>query len=290
LDRLRIVRTPDADAAQEFLHGKGFAPDLLGRDAVDLDWCINCAVLPNLSIGFLQNGVPASFRSLSSMTDYQIMLPIQDAMEARIAGQSVLCGPQRAVVSSPRREYWARSEGSGRRFRVCITDHAVHEQLGAMLGQMPIGHLEFVPGMDLNNGFGRRFAGYILASIDDFERTGSIMGSALATVAFEQFMIGELLLRHPHNYSGALERLSRSIASRDVKRAIDYIHANLESPLTISRIATTAGVPGQILFKHFRDAHGISPMRYVRNLRFERARQELMSAKPAARVTDIASR
>jgi AraC-like DNA-binding protein len=289
LDRHRIVRTRNMDAAQEFLHSKGFELDISSRDAVDLDVCINCAILPNLSIGYLQNGIPATIRSLSSKTDYQVTLPIQDAMEAHAAGQSVPCGPLRAVVSSSQSEYWARSVGGGRRFRVCITEQAVREQLGAMLGYAPMGHLEFAPGMDLTKGFGRKFARYILAAVDDFERTSSIMGSPLTVAAFEQFIVGELLLYHPHNYSNALSRLDRSIAPRDVKRAIDYIHANLESPLTISRIATTAGVPGQTLFKHFRDAHGISPMRYVRNLRFERARKELMDARPGARVTEIAS-
>src|SRR5262249_16158832 len=135
-----------------------------------------------------------------------------------------------------------------------------------------------------------KFARYILAAVDNFERTNSIMGSPLTVTAFEQFIVGELLLYHPHSYSNALERLDRSIAPRDVKRAIDYIHANLESPLTVSCIATTAGVPGQTLFKHFRDTQGISPMRYVRNLRFEGARQELLNAKTGARVTEIASR
>jgi AraC-like DNA-binding protein len=290
LDRYRILRTHDMDAAQEFLRGKGFELDISARDAGDLDMCINCAILPSLSIGYLQNGIPAIMRSLSPPTDYQIMLPIEEAMEARTAGQSVLCGPQQAVVSSPQQDYRARTIGGGRRFRVCITEHAVREQLTALLGHGPTRRLEFAPAMDLTKGFGGRFARYVLAAADDFEQTSSIMGSPLTVMAFEQFIVGELLLYHPHNYSNALDRLDRAIASRDVKRAIDYIHANLDSPLTISRIATTAGVPGQTLFKHFRDSQRISPMRYVRNQRFERARQELLTARPGASVTGIASR
>lgn len=290
LDRHRIVRTHDMDAAQEFLHSKGFELNISARDAVDLDVCINCAILPGLSIGYLQHGVPATIRSLSDKTDYQLTLPIQDAMEAHAAGQSLLCGPQCAFVSSPQSEYWARTAGRGRRFRVCISEQAVCEQLGAMLGYAPIGHLEFAPGMDLTTGFGSKFARYVLAAVDDFERTNSIMGSLLTVAAFEQFIIGELLLNQPHNYSNALERLDRSIAPRDVKRAIDYIHGNLGSPMTVSGIAAAAGVPGQTLFKHFRDTQGISPFRYVRNMRFECARQELMNAEPGARVTEIASR
>ena len=276
--------------ARAFLHGKGFELDVSGRDASDLDVCINCAILPSLSVGYLQNGVPAVTRSLSGPVDYQILLPIQDAMEACTGGENVLCGPQRAVVSSPQRDFWARTRGRGARFRVCITDQAMREQLAALLGHAPVRPLEFAPGMDLTNPFGSRFARYILSAAHDFERTNSIMGSPITMIAFEQFVMCELLLYHPHNYIKALERVDRSIAPRDIKRAIDYIHANLDAPLTIDAIASTAGVAGQTLFKHFRDTHGISPMRYVRNLRFERVRQELLNARAEARITEIASR
>jgi AraC-like DNA-binding protein len=49
-----------------------------------------------------------------------------------------------------------------------------------------------------------------------------------------------------------------------------------------------AGVPGRTLFKHFEDWKGVSPMRYLRNTRFQRAREALERAEPEARITEIA--
>jgi AraC-like DNA-binding protein len=166
----------------------------------------------------------------------------------------------------------------------------MREQLSALLGEVPVEPLQFAPAMDLTAGFGKRFAGHVLAAADDFERTNSISASQTTVTSFEQFIICQLLLYQPHNYSGALERLERLVAPRDVKRAIDYIHAHLDGPLTIRSIATTAGVAVRTLFKHFRDAHGVSPMEYVRNLRFEKARQELLSGRGERSVTEIATR
>ena len=290
MDRHRIVRTHDIEAARAFLLGKGFAVEVRGRDAGDFDLCINCAILPSLSLGYLQNGIPAVHRTISGVTEYQILLPVGDAMEARTAGKTVLCGPERAVVASPPRDYWGRTQGSGARFRISITQQAVRDQLLALLGNAPVRALEFAPSMDLSKGFGSRFARHVATAANDFERTNSIMGSPITTTAFEQFIINELLLYHPHSYSAALQRLARSIASRDVKRAMDYIHANLDRPLTIADIAATAGVPGTTLFKHFHDGFGISPMGYVRNQRFHKVRQDLLKAQKGARVTEIASR
>jgi AraC-like DNA-binding protein len=290
LDRHRIVRSRNVDVVQAFLHGKGFEIDVASRDVRQLDVCINCAVLPSLSVGYLQNGTPAVTRSRYGPSDYQIMLPIRDPLDARIDGQDVLCGPWRAVVSSPHHNYWAMAHGRGARFRICISERAIREQLGALLCDLPLMPLEFTSAMDLTDGFGRRFARHILTAIDDFEQTNSIMASPMTVASFEQFIISELLLCHPHNYTKALQQLNRSIAPRDLKRAIEYMHANLEAPLTIERIAATAGVAGQTLFKHFRDTYGISPMRYVRNLRFERAHQDLLKAGAESKITEIALR
>jgi AraC-like DNA-binding protein len=290
MDRQRIVRTQDMDAAQAFLHSKGFEIDVARRDLSGIDMCINCAVLADVSVGYLQNGVPAVTRSLTGLEDYQVMLPISDAMEARIGGQTVLCGPHRAAVSSPRHDYRAKTGGLGARFRICIAERAVREQLTALLGEVPARHLEFTRTIEMTAGFGNQFARYVLAAANDFEHTNAMGASAIATTSFEQFIICELLLRHAHNYSEALMRLERAIASRDVKRAIDYMHANVDAPVTIGDISLTAGVAGRTLFKHFRDARGVSPMQYLRNLRFEKARQQLLNGEAGMSVTDIAIR
>src|SRR5262249_52591204 len=157
----------------------------------------------------------------------------------RIGGQTILCGPERAVVSSPRHDYQAKTCGLGARFRICITERALRDELTALLGEVPARHLEFARVMELTTGFGNQFARYILAAANEFERTNSIGASPIATTSFERFIICELLLHHPHSYSEALTRLERAIASRDVKRAIDYMHANLDAPITIADISLT---------------------------------------------------
>jgi AraC-like DNA-binding protein len=193
-------------------------------------------------------------------------------------------------VSSPRHDYRVKATGLGARFRVCISERAVDEQLGALLGEVPARPVEFARAMELSNGFGSQFARYVLAAANDFEHANSIGTCSITTASFEQFIVCELLLHHPHNYSEALMRLERTIASRDVKRAIDYMHANLDTPVTIADISLTAGVAGRTLFKHFRDARGVSPMQYLRNLRFEKVRQELLNSEAEMNVTEIATR
>jgi transcriptional regulator GlxA family with amidase domain len=105
---------------------------------------------------------------------------------------------------------------------------------------------------------------------------------------FEQFIMTGLLLSHPHTCSERLRQREKPISPRDVKRAIDYMESNLEAPITFSDIVEVSGVPGRTLFKHFQDWRGISPMRYLRNARFQRAREALRRATPEASITEIA--
>jgi transcriptional regulator GlxA family with amidase domain len=107
---------------------------------------------------------------------------------------------------------------------------------------------------------------------------------------FEQFIMTALLLSHPHSYSDALRRLERPIAPRDVRRAIDYIEAHLDQPITVADLVKATGVAGRTLFMHFRGFKGVSPMRYLRDARLRDARQALLRADAEANVTEIAMR
>ena len=83
-------------------------------------------------------------------------------------------------------------------------------------------------------------------------------------------------------------RLKQSIAPRDVKRVLDYIHANLELAITLEDLVAVSGVPDRTLQRHFADNLGCGPMAYLQKLRFQAARNELTQAPPHATVTEIA--
>src|SRR5262249_60878952 len=66
--------------------------------------------------------------------------------------------------------------------------------------------------------------------------------------------------------------------------------APLDAPITIAVLVAGSGVPGRTLFQNFQAFKGVSPIRYVRDQRFDRARRALFSAAPGDTVTTIALR
>jgi transcriptional regulator GlxA family with amidase domain len=82
--------------------------------------------------------------------------------------------------------------------------------------------------------------------------------------------------------------LARRVPPRDVKLAIDYIHANLRSPITLLDIVDSAGVPERTLLHHFKAYRSVSPMVYVRRARFSKVRDALLSATPESTIAALA--
>src|SRR5262245_7261175 len=82
----------------------------------------------------------------------------------------------------------------------------------------------------------------------------------------------------------------RSIAPRDVRLAIDYIDAHLNTGFRIVDLIAATGVAERTLFKHFKDFKGVSPMSYACSARYLKARRALQNAGPEEGVTEIAMR
>ena len=73
-----------------------------------------------------------------------------------------------------------------------------------------------------------------------------------------------------------------------MKRAIDYIEARLNQPITVADLAAATGVAGRTLFMHFKEFQGVSPMRYLRDARLRQVRRDLLRAEAGVSITDIA--
>jgi AraC-like DNA-binding protein len=192
--------------------------------------------------------------------DYSFLqVPLTGSIEFKIRGSVVDCSPARGIAIPPGIEHVMRAQ-PGARLHLAIRGAALKEQLAALLGYAPAKPLRFDPVVRLEERHGRSLAGILRRTALDFDADG---------------VVNWLLFAQPNSYSDALRGRSRAIAPRDVRRATDYMHANLAQPITLSDLVSVSGVAGRTLLKHFRAVHGLSPMRYLRNLRMERVREEL---------------
>lgn len=92
-------------------------------------------------------------------------------------------------------------------------------------------------------------------------------------------MIGEAIIVHlAQQYSPAAssrQPLTGGLSKLWLRRALEYIHANLEHDIHLDELAAVAGLSSFHFAKVFKQSTGITPHRYVLQRRLERAKELL---------------
>ena len=288
----RLFHSRNVEEGRSFLQDTEFCLEEINpREVGSLDMHINGVPMPwGGGFGYFRYGLAVGVRAVGR-EDYWVQLPTRGAAEVVSASSSVICDARHAAVLSPTRTDYYLVRASGDCDRLCLSfrKNRIVEQLAVLLGEPPGKMLEFAPRMDVTLGHGLSLTRYLHMAVTDLESSGSILANPEALRAFEQLIMTGLLMCHPHSYSEAIQRLDKPVAPRDVKRAVDYIEANLNTSFTIADIVRATGVAGRTLFKQFKDFKGVSPMRYARDARFREVRRALLAAEPEHSVTDIAT-
>jgi AraC-like DNA-binding protein len=83
--------------------------------------------------------------------------------------------------------------------------------------------------------------------------------------------------------------MARQRLPRGLKKAIERLESEPARAWRLENLAAAAGVAPRTLQKHFRRFLGCAPLAFLRELRFERARQQLLHGSKQASVTEIAT-
>ena len=111
----------------------------------------------------------------------------------------------------------------------------------------------------------------------------------LVVAQIEQLVASTLLAAQRHSYSDDPPARRGTILPRHIRRAKDYLRAHAHEPVSAEQLAQAAGVSMRSLYAGFKEYLGVSPMQYLRDLRMECARAELMGGE-ACNVSGVALR
>jgi transcriptional regulator GlxA family with amidase domain len=75
-----------------------------------------------------------------------------------------------------------------------------------------------------------------------------------------------------------------------VKRALDYLRANMAERVTLADLAAACGISQRALLKQFNVFLGVSPIAHLLRMRLTAARAELQRSDGTASISEIASR
>jgi|TARA_B100000497_G_C7687421_1_gene416939 AraC-like DNA-binding protein len=285
-----LFRTKDVDEARSCVAEK-FCDHKLkayGRNAV-VDVRHNHAAGFDVSVNYLQYGGNVSIDPGHLGSFYLIQIPLSGGAIIKHCGVEILANNCTATVLNPDRATRMFWRHDCRKLLLQIDKTHLEKVARALIGRDIPGPIRFHPRLDLQSKNGIFLLKSMLSCALAAE-TGQIFDGrhVLRDRRIEHDLALALLSHHHSNLTHIIENAKDHILSRDVKRAVEFIHAHYAEQLTMSELAQAAGVSIRTLQKGFQREYSQSPMTYLKNIRLDMSHYLLAQRRDDNTVTDVA--
>jgi len=220
---------------------------------------------------------------------YLLQFPLSGHARIRHRGETIDAGAGMATILNPDRAT-RMTWGEGCRKLLLQVNRGHLERVAQdLIGSELPGAVRFDPRVDLTSEGGQRLFHRVTAAARA-ATDGELWhdGPGLNEAWAERELATVLLENQPSNVSHMLWRSRRMPTSREMRRALEYLHENLSEPLRVEDIAREAGLNVRSLQLGFKKVFGLSPMRYLRDVRLDAARYRLSRRMNRESVTDVA--
>jgi len=248
--------------------------------------------LTDITVGIVRFGAEVCIDP-GDMGGYHIDLPLSGSVATSCGEQELVATPALAAVYSPGEHTFVKSWGAdATQVSIKIDRGALESELARILGRPVDRRICFDIGFDMTAPAGRRWWSTLNILLDTVARPGSIPDAALAaqTRYLERALIAGLLATQPHTMTEAIQGTSVEATPASLRKVVDLVAAAPGAQYTVGDLAQAAGVGLRQLQKLFRDQFDMSPAVYLRNLRLDGARSDLLAGEETTTVSDVAYR
>jgi AraC-like DNA-binding protein len=207
--------------------------------------------------------------------------------ETRVGRVAFANTPHTASTIPPDAEFDLAYKGGYRQIVVRFDVAALTRKLAALTGVAPARPIKFEPAVDRGSPEGERLWRSMRFLVRELDLAGD-RDRIPMLAELEQVLMLSFLTAAPHNHRALLARATERPAPWQVRRAEDYICANLDKALTVESIAEATGASARAIFKAFNESRGYSPMAFAKMRRLERAHALLRAPDAATTVTGVA--
>jgi AraC-like DNA-binding protein len=227
--------------------------------------------------------------SLSGGPDaYGLYIPSSGGMAIDVGSRELVSKPGEGLVGDMSSFEKLTLHEQRSHMGIAFEKSALIRQLSELLDAPVLDDLEFTDTVDLSSARGMQIAtlGNLIwqsLTVEDADRSSSAFTEHLL-----QAMMIALLEAVPHNYSERMLKPASPAIPRRLKRAIEYMHANVGSNMGIAEIAREAGTSVRALQAAFQQFKNTTPLSYLRTIRLQGARGALMDPARSQAVAEIA--
>lgn len=219
------------------------------------------------------------FRIRSSVTDAVWIIMFERGSGTLVrpgSGEPTIGNSATGLIRDNTCGIWSAQSDCSSRQGLWVPARLLRQRLEILLEGQRVGSLALPAEFDQTRGAGATIRRMIDSLFAELARSDSLLANEIALRSFEEHLLLCLLLGLPHNCSERLLQQRTAAAPANVKRAEEFMHANVREPLTIEAIANAAGCgirALQLAFRHFRDT---TPMAALQRIRLEAARAEVL--------------
>lgn len=221
---------------------------------------------------------------------YLVQLPLAGHDRLRLGQRELLSDRLHGSVHGPDERLEMNWSVDCHKLAVRIERGALEQHAGSLLDCALHKPLAFIPLMDLGNAASAAWGNTARQLFDELQRSPQLFELPLVRTQFEQTLMTALLAWQPNNLSGRLGEPAARVLPRHVKLAADYMQAHPEQPISVETLAVISGVSGRSLYSGFQQFLGVSPMRYLRDVRMKRVREDLLDPRQPRSVTELVTR
>jgi AraC-like DNA-binding protein len=290
--RYASIRTSDVDLARHVVETYFYSHHLdpLSRSP-NLDAHFELLQFGPFALGDVAYGADVAMRT-GDIGAYHVDIVVSGHVALQQGNRRFVADADNAAVLRPMDDIVVdRMSADCRLFALKIDRSTLERHLESLVGAPVVSPVRISPTIDVTTEPGRAWADIIRLLGDEItNRSGLVYQPIVAERLCEATVTG-LLLISDHQYRDALVRPGRSPGPGSVRRSIDAIQAHPEIPFTARTLADIAGVSVRSLQEGFRRHVGTTPLAYLRDVRLERAHEDLLRADPrTATVAEIAQR
>lgn len=221
---------------------------------------------------------------------FLVQVPLTGGDRMCIDGRELRCDCGHASIHGPESRLGMRWSADCEKFVVRIERDALERHASALAGEEWVGTVSFQCLVDLQHTAAQAWVDTARHLFGELRRNPRLSDTPLVREQFEQLLMTGALNWLPGRVIDGGGRDNRLVLPRHVKIAEEYMRAHPDLPITVETLALHTGVSGRTLHEGFRRFLGVSPIRYLRDLRMERARADLLDPGQPRSVTSIAMR
>jgi AraC-like DNA-binding protein len=290
LSRFPVIGTRSLEEARDAV-SRIYLPHELTAADDRVDMTLNAVSDQHFTLGYLSYQAHTRLVMPPTENCYHINLTTAGSTDAdRTDGERerTLAG-ERGVVLSPVQRNTVRWTPEAEQLILKIPRTSLENHLGDLLGRSVAEVVDFGFGLDMTTGPGRSLLHAVRFLAEELDRADGLAEMPLAREQLEAFVMTQLLHAGEHQFTDALRAPAEAVKLGRLAPVIEYMEANADEPLTPQELARVGCMSVRSLHASFQQTFGESPMAYLRRLRLDHVRAELLrSDSEQVRVTDVA--